>query len=233
MDGWPTSAMAVGVTLLAMVAVYRLAKGVGSNIIMRVLAVLLMLIPLVNIIVLVLMIVRGRKTLAQHDVELGLLGASHHDTCRLAGSDMVFLASTKLAWLAAFGLLGCVTLGRAAVERQVTAMLGTHPQPCALVGIWTSSRIGPNGLIVLREDGKYMVAPVQGAEARIRPQYGEWSVKERVVTWIDGEHSPALVDATRMNFRVDGKSFSVTERNGTTTQFRRVRGTAKGRCAVN
>ncbi|HEY0589183.1 MAG TPA: hypothetical protein VGD52_23825 [Pseudoduganella sp.] len=236
--GWPKSVLALGVTVLAMAAVYRLAKGAGSNIVMRILAMVFIIIPLANILVLVLMIRRGKVTLRENEIGAGWMGAAFDDIVRLRGGNSGILPSTMVGMAAALGVAGMVGFGKQEAEKYVNAMLGSHPQPCAIVGIWESSKIGPNGRIVMREDGNYFVLPVKGQEDKVKQQAGEWSVRNRNFVWevpladkpwMKAEH----IEAFKLS--LDGQTITMFEpqAKGLFTEWRRAGAMKSERCGFN
>ncbi|SFG22735.1 hypothetical protein SAMN05518865_109271 [Duganella sp. CF458] len=238
MAGWPKTVMALGVTVVAMVAVYRLSKGAGSNIVMRILAMVFIIIPLANILVLVLLIRRGKVALRENEIGAGWFGASFDDIVRLRGGSTAILPSTLIGLFAALGVAGMVGLGKQTAEKYVDAMLGKHPQPCAVVGIWESSKLGPNGRVVMRDDGNYFVLPLKGQEDKVKEEQGEWSVRNRNFVWQVPLADKPWVKAERIEtfkLSLDGEFITIFEpqAKGLFTEWRRAGAMKSERCGFN
>jgi len=236
--GWPAPVLAISVTALAMAAVYRLAKGAGSNIVMRILAVAFMIIPLANILVLLLMIRRGKVTLRENEIGTGWLGATFDDIVRLRGGNHAILPSTIVGVIAALGVAGLVGLGKQTAEKHVEAALGSHPQPCAIVGIWESSKIGPDGRVLMRDDGSYFVLPVKGKEDKVKEEQGEWAVRNRNFVWqVPLADKPWMTVERIEAFKIslDGQTITMFEpqSKGLFTEWRRAGAMKSERCGFN
>ncbi len=236
--GWPAPALAIAVIALTMAAVYRLAKGTGSNIVMRILAMAFMIIPLANILVLLLMIRRGKVTLRENEIGTGWLGATFDDIVRLRGGNHAILPSTIVGVIAALGVAGLVELGRQAAEKHVEAALGSHPQPCAIVGIWESSKIGPDGRVLMRDDGSYFVLPVKGKEDKVKEEQGEWAVRNRNFVWqVPLADKPWMTVERIEAFKIslDGQTITMFEpqSKGLFTEWRRAGAMKSERCGFN
>jgi len=67
--------LALAITIVALVGVWKISTALGSNIVMKILAILSMFVPLANLIVLVLLSVRATKRLKEAGYTVGLLGA--------------------------------------------------------------------------------------------------------------------------------------------------------------
>lgn len=238
MAGWPRPFLALGVTVLAMAAVYRLSKGAGSNIVMRILAMLLIIIPLANILVLLLLIRRGKVALRENEIGAGWFGAAYDDIVRLRGGSTATLPSTLAGLVAVLGVASLIGLGRQAAEKYVDELLGKHPQPCAVVGIWESSKLGPNGRVVMRDDGNYFVLPLKGQEDKVKEEQGEWSVRNRNFVWqvpladkpwMKAEH----IEAFKLS--PDGQTITMFEpqAKGLYTEWRRAGAMKSDRCGFN
>lgn len=217
--GYARALLSVGVTALLMCAVYRLAKGAGSNIVMRIIAVLLMMIPLANLLTVALMIRRGKVILRESEAHSSWLGAAYPDICRLHGGGMPVLPSTLIGVFGVLAMAACLHFGQLAAERQMAAMLGSHPQSCALVGVWKSSRIGPDGVLLMQDDGTYSVTPYKGHEGKLALEVGKWEVRNRVINWespVPGK--PHLSTPHFETFRLspDGRTITVFEGTGFT-----------------
>lgn len=233
--GLSRALLSLGVTLLLMCAVYRLAKGAGSNIVMRIIAVILMIIPLANLLTLFLMIRRGKIILREHQLHASWLGAAYPDICSLRGGGMPVLPSTLIGVLGALAMAACINFGKLAAERQMTAMLGSHPQPCVLVGAWKSSRIGPDGVLLLKDDGSYIVTPYKGREGKLALEVGKWKIKNSVIEWespLPGQ--PHLTTPHFETFKLspDGMTITVLEGTGF-TELERVGRLPSERCGFN
>lgn len=236
--GWPKSCLALGVTILAMLAVYRLSKGAGSNIVMRILAMVIIIIPLANILVLILLIRRGKVALRENEIGAGWFGASYDDMVRLRGGSTATLPSTLIGLVAVLGVAGMVGLGKQTAEKYVDAMLGKHPQPCAIVGIWESSKLGPNGRVVMRDDGNYFVLPLKGQEDKVKEEQGEWSVRNRNFVWqVPLADKPWMKAEHIETFKLslDGQSITMFEPQGKSlfTEWRRAGAMKSERCGFN
>jgi len=236
--GWPRIALAFGVTGLAMAAVYRLAKGAGSNIVMRILAMVFMIIPLANILVLLLMVRRGKVALRENEIGAGWFGATFDDIVRLRGGNSGMLPSTIIGMAAALGVAGLVALGKQTAERYIDAALGSHPQPCAIVGIWESSKIGPDGRVLMRDDGSYFVLPVKGKEDKVKEEQGEWSVRKRSFVWQVPLADQPWIKAERIetfSISLDGDTITMLEPQamGLFTEWRRAGAMKSDRCGFN
>ncbi|WP_426321125.1 hypothetical protein [Pseudoduganella sp. R-43] len=236
--GWPKLLLALGVTALAMAAVYRLAKGAGSNIVMRILAMVLIIIPLANILVLLLMIRRGKVALRENEIGAGWFGAAYDDMVRLRGGDSGLLPSTMTGLLAALGVAGLIGAGKQAAEKYIDAALGSHPQPCAIVGIWESSKLGPNGRVVMRDDGNYSVLPLQGQEDKVKQEQGEWAVRNRSFVWqVPLADKPWMKVEHIETFKLslDGQTLTIFEPRsmGLFTEWRRAGAMKSQRCGFN
>jgi len=68
---------ALAITIMAFVGVWKITSALGSNIVMKILAILSMFIPLANVIVLVMLSMRATKRLRAGGYSVGLLGARH------------------------------------------------------------------------------------------------------------------------------------------------------------
>lgn len=236
--GWPRPALALLVTALAMAGVYRIAKGAGSNIVMRIIAMALIIIPLANVLILFLMIRRGKVALRDNEVGAGWFGASYDDIVRLRGGSTGILPSTAIGLFAALGVASLVGLGKQAAEKYVDAMLGKHSQPCAIVGIWESSKIGPNGRVVMRDDGNYFVLPLKGQEDKVKEEQGEWSVRNRNFVWqVPLADKPWMKAEHIETFKLslDGQSLTMFEPSGKGlfTEWRRAGAMKSDRCGFN
>jgi hypothetical protein len=217
--GYSRAVLSVGVTVLLMCAVYRLAKGAGSNIVMRIIAVILMIIPLANLLTLVLMIRRGKVILRENEAHTSWLGAAYPEICRLRGGGMPVLPSTLIGVLGVVAMAACLHFGSLAAERQMSAMLGPHPQPCVLVGAWKSSRIGPDGVLLLHDDGTYNVTPYKGREGKLAPEAGRWQVKNHVIEWetpVPGQPHLSTPNFETFKLSPDGMSITIFEGTGFT-----------------
>lgn len=233
--GHPRDLMVLGVIVLLMFAVYRLAKGAGSNIVMRIIAVILMIIPLANLLTLGLMIRRGKIILRENQLHSSWLGAAYPDICRLRGGGMPVLPSTLVGVLGALAMAACINFGKLAAERQMTAMLGSHPQPCALVGAWKSGRIGPDGVLLLNDDGSYVVTPYKGREDKLAREIGKWKVKGRVIEWespLPGHPNMTTPHFETFKLSPDGMTITVLEETGF-TDMDRVHLLPSERCGFN
>lgn len=238
MAGWPRPFMALGVTVLAMAAVYRLSKGAGSNIVMRILAMVLIIIPLANILVLLLLIRRGKVALRENEIGAGWFGAAFDDIVRLRGGSTATLPSTLAGLAAALGVASLIGLGRQAAEKYVDDLLGKHPQPCAIVGIWESSKLGPSGRVVMRDDGNYIVLPLKGQEDKVKEEQGEWSVRNRNFVWQVPLADKPWMKAERIEaFKLspDGQTITMFEpqAKGLFTEWRRAGAMKSDRCGFN
>jgi len=236
--GWPRGFLALGVTVLAMAAVYRLAKGAGSNIVMRILAMVFIIIPLANVLVLFLMIRRGKVALRENEIGAGWFGASYDDIVRLRGGSSGILPSTMIGIAAGLGVAALVGLGRQAADKYIEAALGSHPQPCAIVGIWESSKLGPNGRIVMRDDGNYLVLPLKGQEDKVKQEQGEWAVRNRTIVWqVPLADKPWMKVEHIETFKLslDGQTVTIFEPKtlGLFTEWRRAGAMKSDRCGFN
>ncbi|KRB92964.1 hypothetical protein [Duganella sp. Root198D2] len=236
--GWPRGMLALVVTVLAMAGVYRLSKGAGSNIVMRILAMIFIIIPLANILVLLLLIRRGKVALRENEVGTGWFGASYDDIVRLRGGSTGILPSTTIGLIAALGVAGLVGLGRQAAEKYIDAALGSHPQPCAIVGIWESSKLGPNGRVLMRDDGNYFVLPLKGQEDKVKQEEGEWSVRNRNFVWqVPLADKPWMKVERIETFKLslDGQTLTIFEPKsmGLFTEWRRAGAMKSARCGFN
>jgi hypothetical protein len=235
--GWPKIPLSLGITALSMVAVYRLAKGAGSNIAMRILAVILVFIPLANILVLLLMIRRGKVVLRNEGIATNWLGAEYHELCAMRGAANFILPSTIVGWLAALSVGALIALGRQAADKQVTAMIGTHPQPCAMVGIWKSSKIGPDGALLLDQDGKYYVMPQTGKESAVKQEQGRWKVVNHTIWWEMPLPDKPWISTTQVQtfkMGMDGRTITMfeMEKGGLFTELHRIGDMESPRCAI-
>jgi hypothetical protein len=67
--------LALAIVITSLVGVWKISSALGSNIVMKIVAILFMFIPLVNLITLVLLSVRATKRLKDAGYTVGLLGA--------------------------------------------------------------------------------------------------------------------------------------------------------------
>ncbi|MGW8390415.1 hypothetical protein [Pseudoduganella sp. HUAS MS19] len=238
MAGWPKGILALGVTALAMAAVYRVAKGAGSNIVMRILAMACIIIPLINVVVLFLMIRRGKVALRENAVGAGWFGPSEDDIVRLRGGKTGLLPSTIIGWVAALSVFGLFSAGKRMGDQTIDAVLGGHPQPCAIVGVWSSSKLGPDGKVLMQDDGTYFVVPLEGKEDKVKQEQGEWAVRNSNFVWqVPLPDRPWIMAEHIETFKLslDGRSITMFDRRaaGLFTEWRRVGNLKSDRCRIN
>jgi len=238
MAGWPKGVLALGITVLAMVAVYRVAKGAGANIVMRILGMICIIIPLINLVVLLLMIRRGKVALRDNEVGAGWFGPSVDDLVRLRGGKTGLLPSTIIGWIAAVSAFGLFSLGKRMGDQYVNAALSSHPQPCAVVGVWSSSKIGPDGRVLMRDDGSYFVVPMEGKEDKVKQEQGEWEVSNGNFIWHVPLPDKPWIKAQHVEtfkLSLDGQTITMFEPQGVSlfTEWHRAGAMKSNRCGFN
>jgi len=67
--------VAIAIVIASLVGVWKIATALGSNIVMKILAIVSMFVPLANLIVLVMLSMRASKRLKEAGYTVGLLGA--------------------------------------------------------------------------------------------------------------------------------------------------------------
>ena len=107
----------------------------------------------------------------------------------------------------------------AASARQMSQDAETlRRQPCALIGLWTSTHKGLTRRIELKADGHYVLMPNFVGESWANST-GRWGVRGQTIVWRD-DHSGSI-DVNPMVDVSDGR-FQVIENDGTHSQFERV-----------
>jgi hypothetical protein len=238
MAGWPRGVLALGITALAMVAVYRVAKGAGANIVMRILGMICIIIPLINLVVLLLMIRRGKVALRENEVGASWFGPSVDDLVRLRGGKTGLLPSTIIGWIAAVSAFGLFSLGKRMGDQHINAVLSGHPQPCAVVGVWSSSKLGPDGRVLMKDDGTYFVVPMKGREDKVKQEQGDWEVSNGNFIWQVPLPDKPWIKAQHVEtfkLSLDGQTITMFEPQGTSlfTEWRRVGDLKSVRCRIN
>ena len=100
-------------------------------------------------------------------------------------------------------------------------------QPCALIGLWTSTHKGIMRRIELKADGRYVLMPNFIGELPSANSTGRWGVRGQAIVWRD-DHS-GMIDVNPVVDVSDGR-FQVIENDGTHTQFERVEAGGSTHC---
>lgn len=104
------------------------------------------------------------------------------------------------------------------------------PTPCALVGVWASSRAESVYQVTLQEDGRFTAVPLAQGRYDSTPITGQWSVQQDSLVWrYDGASARGVTDVNPVSVS-SANSFTLREGNGELTRFNLIRRQPGSRC---
>ena len=138
------------------------------------------------------------------------------------------------SWMLRFAVYGVLLLVAFPVIRSLILMPGTPAQPgsaavpCRMVGVWSSRHGGVMRRVELKDDGTFVQAASQVGTDPAGGYKGRWEVKGKTMTWyMDNGFSEPDVNPMQPT---SPTAFTLTEGNGSKTDFELIRAVASTRC---
>ncbi len=179
-------------------------------------------VALASLAMVIILGVIATRRMKRAGLKVGFFGASKPDVRRLGGlQEDERLASTTAGWIV-FALLALAFFASSAQDEGTARRpaVSAAELPCELVGLWEFKKRGVDYLIVLADDGSYSGDRMEGS----------WRYADGKIHWVEESITPHQKESNRVELRPDGGSFTVTERNGSVTEYTRREHIASQRC---